>query len=169
MFPDIEKLPQRRIKAKLEEGLSPQHIALCFASNTIAKELSSYTDQTPEDFIEEIRSNVILTMDEKHKILNMMSPNRRLRGYEHFCECLQYKTLNDVEEFVKILLEKSSLISLAGYIHSLTQRCKNVQQEIEDHRRIVECRLTFLSFLIVTVKYVNIPGDKLQSMKFHKT
>ena len=52
MLPDIEKVPERRIKAKLEEGLSPHHISLWFASNKIAKHLNSYRDQAPEEFIE---------------------------------------------------------------------------------------------------------------------
>ena len=144
MFPDIEKLPERRIKAKLEKGLSPNHISLWFASNTIAKHLSDYRDQTPEEFIEEIRSNMILTMAEKHKILKNMSPNRPLRGYEHFCECLQGKSVDDVDEFVKILLEKPSLTSLAGYIQSLILRCEQVQLKIDAKAELAARMSTFL-------------------------
>ena len=128
MFTPIDQLPTHRIQKKLHDGLNPTHISLRLASNTIAKQLSSYSDQTPEEFIDEMCDNLILEMEEKHEILDKMLPNRPLKGFEHFCICLQKKDVDDIKDFLKILLQKSSLVPLAAYFQAIIQRCEHIQQ-----------------------------------------
>ena len=127
-FPPIDQLPTHRIQKKLCDGVSPTHISLWLAYNTMAQQLNSYSEQTPEEFIEEMCCNLILNMDEKDEILNKMSPNRPLRGFEHFCKCLRKKDVDDVRDFLDILFRKSSLIPLVAYLRSVIQRCEEIQR-----------------------------------------
>ena len=100
MLPPTNQLPTHRIQKKLHDGLLPSHIALWFASKTIAQQLNSYRGKTPEELIDKMCCNMTINLEEKHEILDKMLSNGPWRGYEHFCKCLQPKDVQDVTDFL---------------------------------------------------------------------
>ena len=129
MFRPIDQLQVKQIKNKLQEELSLAHISLWLAHRVIVRELNSYSEQTPEEFIEEMCDNLILDIDEKDEILAKILPNQPVGGLEHFCKCLQKKDIEDVKAFLEILFKRVSLIPLAVHFQSVIQRCEEIQQQ----------------------------------------